>query len=99
MRAHKPALLIPRVRPIQEQLMRAHELARRGLQDVLHPADLSPTTMRAALERLLTRPRPSFSDADFCGTERTADLLAALAGGANDARAFDTVRAWISEQR
>jgi predicted glycosyltransferase len=99
MRAHKPALLVPRVRPIQEQLMRARELDRRGLQDVLHPADLSPATMRAALERLLTRPRPSFSDADFCGTERTADLLAALAGGANGARAFDTVREVISEQR
>jgi predicted glycosyltransferase len=99
MRAQKPALLIPRVRPIQEQLMRARELAGRGLQDVLHPADLSPATMRDALERLLARPRPSFSNADFGGTERTADLLAALAGGARDRRAFDAVRRQISEQR
>jgi predicted glycosyltransferase len=79
--------------------MRARELAGRGLQDVLHPADLSPATMRDALERLLARPRPSFSNADFGGTERTADLLAALAGGARDGRAFDAVRRRISEQR
>jgi predicted glycosyltransferase len=99
MRAQKPALLIPRVRPIQEQLMRARELAGRGLQDVLHPADLSPATMRDALERLLARPPPSFSNADFGGTERTADLLAALAGGASNRRAFDAVRRQILERR
>jgi predicted glycosyltransferase len=94
MRAHKPALLVPRVRPIQEQLLRAGELARRGLQDVLHPEDLTPSTMRGALERLLTRPRPSFSDADFCGTERMAELLAGLAGG----HALQTIGG-VSEQR
>jgi predicted glycosyltransferase len=80
MRARKPALLVPRVRPITEQLLRATELGRRGLQDVLHPHDLSPVAMRAALDRLLARPRPAFDENDFCGTERTADLLAELAG-------------------
>jgi len=79
MRARKPALLVPRVRPISEQLLRATELERRGLQDVLHPRDLSPGTMRAALERLLDRPQPPFDAEHFRGTERTADLLAGLA--------------------
>jgi predicted glycosyltransferase len=81
MRAGKPALLVPRVRPIQEQLFRARELARQGLQDVLHPANLSAETMRAALDRLLARPRPAFSKRDFCGTERTVELLSSLVGG------------------
>jgi predicted glycosyltransferase len=79
MRARKPALLVPRVSPIREQLVRARELGRRGLQDVLHPRDLSPATMRAALDRLLARPEPPFEEEHFRGTELTADLLASLA--------------------
>jgi len=79
MRARKPALLVPRVEPISEQLLRATELERRGLHDVLHPRDLSPGTMRAALERLLERPEPAFDAEHFHGTELTADLLAQLA--------------------
>jgi predicted glycosyltransferase len=79
MRARKPALLVPRVRPISEQLLRAQELGRLGLQDVLLPSELSPATMRGALDRLLTRPSPPFDERHFQGTERTADLLAALA--------------------
>jgi predicted glycosyltransferase len=78
MRARKPALLVPRVHPISEQLLRARELGRRGLQDVLHPSDLSAATMRVALDRLLARPQPPFEDEHFRGTERTADLLAGL---------------------
>ena len=78
MRARAPALLVPRVRPIKEQLLRAQELGRRGLQDVLHPDDLSPSTMREAIDRLLARSRPSFDEQQFRGTERTAELLAGL---------------------
>ena len=80
MRARRPALLVPRVTPISEQLVRARELGRRGLQDVLHPSELSAPTMRAALDRLLARPRPPFEEEYFRGTERTADLLAGLIG-------------------
>ena len=80
MRARTPALLVPRVTPISEQLVRARELSRRGLQDVLHPSDLSARTMRAALDRLLDRPRPPFEEEYFLGTERTAELLAGLVG-------------------
>jgi predicted glycosyltransferase len=82
MRAGKPALLVPRVRPISEQLWRARELERRGLQDVLHPDDLTPSRMRAALGRLLARPRPALDEEHFRGTERTAELLTALVRGA-----------------
>jgi len=79
MRARIPALLVPRVRPISEQLLRARELGRRGLQDVLHPSELSAATMREALDRLLERPPPPFEEEHYRGTERTADLLAELA--------------------
>jgi predicted glycosyltransferase len=80
MRARRPALLVPRVTPITEQLVRALELARRGLQDVLHPDELSAPAMRAALDRLLERPRPTFEEEHYGGAERAAGLLADLVG-------------------
>jgi predicted glycosyltransferase len=83
MRARRPALLVPRVRPIKEQLLRARSLEQRGLQDVLHPRDLSPGAMRAALDRVLARPLPSPADDQFHGTERTVDLLTELLGSVN----------------
>jgi predicted glycosyltransferase len=41
----KPALIIPRVMPRQEQLIRAERMRELGLVDVLHPQDLSPKTL------------------------------------------------------
>ena len=79
MRARRPALLVPRTVPSTEQLLRASELARRGLQDVLHPDDLSAPAMRGALGRVLARPRPPLEDEHYRGTERTAEILAGLA--------------------
>lgn len=38
----KPALVIPRIRPRQEQWIRADRLCRQGLIDMLHPTQLSP---------------------------------------------------------
>ena len=84
MRARRPALLVPRVEPIQEQLLRARDLQRRGLQDVLEPRDLSPAAMRAALERVLARPLPTPSAEQFRGTERTVELLSALVGASTN---------------
>lgn len=81
MRARKPALLVPRVRPSQEQLLRARELARTGAQEIMYPEDLSATNMRAALDRLLERPRPELANGIYLGTERTAELLSGLVDG------------------
>lgn len=80
MRARKPALLVPRVRPSEEQLVRARNLESRGLQEMLHPDALSPATLRSALDRLLERPPPTLSAADYRGSERAAEILHALAG-------------------
>ena len=79
MRAHKPALLVPRAGPSQEQLIRARSLFGMGLQDMLHPADLSPATLRDALDRLLLRPVPDDLPPHYSGTERAAQILADLA--------------------
>lgn len=80
MRAHKPALFIPRVRPSEEQLMRARCLAESGVQDMLHPDDLEAATVRAALERLLSRPAPTVRPEHYDGSARSAELVAGLAG-------------------
>jgi predicted glycosyltransferase len=68
------------VRPSEEQLIRARYLQREDLAEMIHPDELSPATMRAALDRLLTRPSPRRSAADFGGTERAAEILSQLAG-------------------
>jgi predicted glycosyltransferase len=75
MLARKPALLVPRVRPSQEQLIRARELSSRGLQSMLHPAELTPRRLRGAIDELLLRDRPSVDGYSTCGVENAADIL------------------------
>lgn len=41
----KPALIVPRVRPRREQIIRAERLRDFGLVDVLHPDDLTPQAL------------------------------------------------------
>ncbi len=75
----KPALIVPRVRPRQEQLVRAERFAALGLIDMLHPDDLSP----AALGAWIARPDPSVARGrlDTAGLDRFAGLVAATLGG------------------
>jgi predicted glycosyltransferase len=51
----KPALIVPRVKPRREQLIRAERLQALGLVDVLHPDHLTPGALSAWLVR---EPRP-----------------------------------------
>ena len=56
----KPALIVPRTTPREEQLIRATRAAELGFVDMLHPdASKDPARMMAALRALCTRPRPS----------------------------------------
>jgi predicted glycosyltransferase len=79
LRARKPALLIPRVRPRQEQLVRAQELAAKGQAELLHPDELDAETLRARLDGLLSRPAPVPIGAAHGGARRAARLLLDLA--------------------
>ena len=49
----KPALIVPRVKPVSEQLVRAERLALNKTIDVLHPNHLSGQAMLGALEKLV----------------------------------------------
>jgi predicted glycosyltransferase len=52
----KPALLVPRAFPRDEQLRRARRWAATGRLDLLEPDELAPAPLRAAFDRLLERP-------------------------------------------
>ena len=73
----KPAILIPRTRPVQEQWIRAQRLAERGLLQAIHPQRLTPQRLLAALQAALRSPAPPPFRLDGlpCIAELTAALL------------------------
>ncbi len=52
----RPAVIVPRVRPIREQLVRSELLHQRGLIDMIHPDELTAARLRAAVDHLPPRP-------------------------------------------
>jgi predicted glycosyltransferase len=71
-----PALLVPRVHPSSEQLVRAEALRAPGLMEVIPQPALTPFAVRRAIDRLLCARRPERRPAD--GTARAARALARL---------------------
>ncbi|HEY5817648.1 MAG TPA: glycosyltransferase family protein [Mesorhizobium sp.] len=62
----KPALIVPRVQPREEQLIRARRAAELGLVEMLLPEQAEdPVLMAATLKELPNRPRPSQSNPDL----------------------------------
>jgi predicted glycosyltransferase len=51
----RPAIIVPRVAPRKEQLIRATALSRRGLVRMIHPADLMPERLMQEVDELLGR--------------------------------------------
>jgi predicted glycosyltransferase len=79
LRARRPALLVPRTRPSQEQLVRARTVARQPSYAMLHPDDLRPESMRTALAELLEFPEPAAPPDEYEGADSAARVLSALA--------------------
>jgi predicted glycosyltransferase len=71
----KPAMIVPRVRPRSEQLIRATRLADLGLVDVLDPGDLGPEALGAWLAQERRAPPPAELVIDFGGVNRLPALL------------------------
>jgi predicted glycosyltransferase len=78
LRARRPALLVPRTRPGQEQLVRARAVAELDSYEMLHPDDLGPEAMRAAVGRLLELPAPDAPPDAYEGADRAAAALGEL---------------------
>jgi len=74
----KPALIVPRVKPRCEQLIRAERLRALGLVEVLHPADLSPAALSAWLARVPAAVVPARGRIDLSGLDRIPRLLREL---------------------
>ena len=77
----KRALIVPRVRPREEQLIRARRATELGLVDMLLPEQAAePARMAAALRALPRRRRPSETvyGAPLDGLDRIGDLVGAI---------------------
>ncbi|MFK7857535.1 MAG: glycosyltransferase family protein [Granulosicoccus sp.] len=62
----KPALIVPRTVPREEQLIRTTRAAELGMVDMILPMDADePEKMAMALKLLPDRPKPSERDSDF----------------------------------
>lgn len=74
---HKPALIVPRVRPRREQWIRAQRLSALGLCDVLHPEEVSPQSLAQWLAR--SRGAPCVRrGVDLNGLSRVPELVALI---------------------
>lgn len=80
------ALLVPRVHPRVEQLIRAQALERRGLARLLHPAELTPERLRAELCALLDSAPPPPCDFSLDGLDRFVAELEELVAEREDER-------------
>jgi predicted glycosyltransferase len=74
----KPAIVVPRVWPRREQLIRAEALARRGFFRVITPEELTPERLLREMNRLLAEPRRPRLGIDLDGLPATAVELDAL---------------------
>ncbi|MGD9526326.1 glycosyltransferase family protein [Pseudonocardia sp.] len=72
-----PVLVVPRVAPRAEQLVRARRLSERGAVDDLHPADLTPALLGAWLSEAARRPRTPRTGIDLDGMTRVGRLARA----------------------
>jgi predicted glycosyltransferase len=70
----KPALIVPRVSPRREQLIRARALSRRGLLRMIDPGELQPRRLLDEVTRLLEEP-PQPARLPMNGLEGTAGAL------------------------
>lgn len=81
-----PALIVPRVRPRTEQLIRAEAMAAAGHADLLHPDRLSPEALSAWMAGALTRAPLPRHGIDLDGLAKIPTLAALHCTGKELAR-------------
>lgn len=75
----KSALIVPRIAPRKEQLVRAVKLQEKGIIDMLHPDKLSPQSISKWLSRNIGQPVKEFRDKiDMQGLTRIPQFLREL---------------------
>jgi predicted glycosyltransferase len=74
----RAAVLVPRVRPRQEQLLRAEALARRGLVRMIHPDKLEPGRLLETVVEVMAHPSRPHRPVDLGGLQNAAHELELL---------------------
>lgn len=77
----KKAVIIPRIRPVREQYIRAQRLAEFGLINMIHPENLTPSKLLKTIERTISEDNPLMDvekKIDLNGLQRIADMVKGL---------------------
>jgi predicted glycosyltransferase len=91
--AERPAVIVPRVTPRREQLIRAEALSERGFFRTIHPDDLTPARLIAEIDDLLGRVNGDTGELNLNGLPAAAaELEAALYDVTRTARTGTTGR-------
>ncbi len=75
----KPAVVVPRVRPVQEQWMRVSRLAERNLLKMIHPNQLTPLKLMRIVQSILAVPgrlETNSSSIDLSGLAKIQRVVA-----------------------
>jgi predicted glycosyltransferase len=91
--AERPAVIVPRVTPRREQLIRAEALSERGFVRTIHPDDVTPAGLIAEIDDLLGRVNGDAGELNLNGLPAAAaELEAALYEATHAARTGTTGR-------
>ena len=71
----RPAVIVPRVEPRVEQLIRARAVTRRGPWRMIHPADLTPRRLLDEVNALLKQPPAAAAPLPLEGLTRVSEEL------------------------
>ena len=83
----KAAIVVPRIKPVEEQWIRAQRMAALGLFEAIHPDRLTPKVLMAAVRAKLRQPGnviPLSSRLDMTALPRIATLVSSLAPSPSD---------------
>lgn len=74
----RPAIIVPRVNPRKEQLIRAEVLSRRGIVEMIHPNDLTPARLLDATRLVLSDARVVAAPVSMEGLPNVVSALQSL---------------------
>ncbi len=74
----KPAVVVPRIKPSQEQCIRAEHLARLGVLAVIHPNDLTPDILLRSLLQQLQTPQIYLPAINLNGLSKISQYISTL---------------------
>ncbi|MDZ8106292.1 MAG: glycosyltransferase [Nostoc sp. DedQUE12a] len=81
---NKPAVIVPRIKPSQEQYIRAQHLAWLGVLTAIHPNDLTPDILLRSLLQQLHIPKISIPEINLNGLPKISQYISNLLAKKNN---------------